>query len=185
MGSFYAEDALKIGKPRVGLLNNGSERTKGSQLQLDSYELLEKAAQDGFLNFIGNVEANGAMKGACDVLVCDGFTGNILLKSIEGTARFIMSELKGVYTKNWSTKLSALLVKKHIRGLRSKLNPDTIGGTALLGISKPVIKAHGSSNSVAICSAILQAARTADMNIAARLQENMSRMRLDEGEQGD
>jgi glycerol-3-phosphate acyltransferase PlsX len=180
MGSFYAEDALKIKSPRVGLLNNGVERTKGTQLQLDAYELLEKAAQDGHLNFIGNVEAKEAMKGACDVLVSDGFTGNILLKALEGMASLIMSELKGLYMKNWVTKLSALMMKKHIYALRSKMSSDTIGGTAMLGISVPVIKAHGSSNATAICSAIRQAAHAAGTNIAAKLQENMSRMKIDD-----
>ena len=91
MGAFYAEDTLKIEKARVGLLNNGAERTKGTELQLGTYKLLEIAGNEGYLNFVGNVEAKDAINGACDVLVCDGFTGNALLKSIEGTAGFIMS----------------------------------------------------------------------------------------------
>jgi len=186
MGSFYAESVLKLEKPRVGLLNNGTESTKGTQLQLGAYTLLENAGRDGILNFVGNVEAHEALKGACDVLVCDGFTGNILLKSLEGMAVFIMTELKQVYKKNVITKLSALLIQKHIRGLRSKLNPDTYGGTALLGILKPVIKAHGSSNATAIRSAIRQAANAAIAGEAARLQENIDRMTVGEiQESGD
>ena len=175
MGSFYSEDVLKIEKPRVGLLNNGTESTKGTTLQLETYELLKNTD----LNFIGNIEAKDAMKGGCDVLVCDGFTGNILLKAIEGTASLILSELKGVYMSNIATKLSALLIKGKMTGLKNKLNPDSVGGTALLGISKPVIKAHGSSNANAIHNAILQAVRAAESNIAQRFQENIDRMKVD------
>ena len=171
MGAFYAEDFLRIGKARVGLLNNGAERTKGTQLQLETYEMLEAAMQEGYLDFVGNVEAKDAINGACDVLVCDGFTGNALLKSIEGTASFIMSELKGVYNKNLLTKLSAALIKKQIYGLKAKMNPDSIGGTALLGISKPVIKAHGASNAFAISSAVYQAMKSAAADTATRLQQ--------------
>jgi glycerol-3-phosphate acyltransferase PlsX len=174
MGSFYAEDMLKIKSPRIGLLNNGTEKTKGTALQLETYGLLESAE----LNFIGNVEAKDAMKGVCDVLVCDGFSGNIFLKAVEGAASFINSELKNVFMSNALTKLSALFVKKKLSALKNKMNPDVIGGTALLGISKPVIKAHGSSNAKAIKNAILQAAKEAESSIAARLQDNIDRMKV-------
>ena len=180
MGAFYAEDMLNVGKARVGLLNNGAERTKGTQLQLDTYGLLESAASGGHLHFTGNVEAKDALNGACDVLVCDGFTGNALLKSIEGTAGLIMSELKGVYKKNFLTKLSAVIIKKHIYELRKKMNPDAIGGTALLGISKPVIKAHGSSNAFAVSNAISQAVNSAEAGTAARLQQALSELKTEE-----
>jgi len=179
MGSFYAEDILKINSPRVGLLNNGAESTKGTPLQLEAYALLNNAGQHGHLNFVGNIEAKEAMLGACDVLVCDGFTGNVLLKSLEGMAALIISELKNIYMQNWKSKLSALLIKKGIAGLRIKMNPDSIGGTALLGISKPVIKAHGSSNSAAIRNAINQASKSAQAGISARLQDNIDRMKVD------
>jgi len=178
MGSFYAQDVLKLESPRVGLLNNGAERTKGTPLQLEVYDLLEKAGQSGHLNFVGNIEAKDAVAGACDVLVCDGYTGNVLLKSLEGMAVLLMSELKSIYKKNLKTKLSALFIKKDFSGLRRKMNPDAIGGTALLGISKPVIKAHGSSNAAAVYGAILQAAKAAETDIATRLQENMDRMKI-------
>ena len=181
MGSYYAEDALKLASPRVGLLNNGTEPTKGTQLQLGAYDLIEKASHEGYLNFVGNVEAKEVMKGACDVLVCDGFTGNVMLKALEGMASMVMSELKGIYGKNLKTKLSGLLIKKSIYDLRAKMNPDTIGGTMLLGISKPVIKAHGSSNAAAISGAIRQAAAAATAGFAARLQENIAHMKLDDG----
>ena len=174
MGSFYAEDVLKVKSPRVGLLNNGTESTKGTTLQHETYELLKQSD----LNFIGNIEAKDAMKGACDVVVCDGFTGNIFLKSIEGTASLIMTELKNVFMRNLFTKISALLVKKQLATLKNKMNPDSVGGTALLGISKPVIKAHGSSNSKAIQNAVRQAVRAVDSDIAKRFQDNMDRMKI-------
>ena len=182
MGSFYAENILGIESPRVGQLNNGTEHTKGTPLQHKAYELLEKAKQSGDLNFIGNVEGKDAMTGACDVLVCDGFIGNIFLKAVEGAASLIMSELKKVYMKSVTTKLSALLIKKEISGLRKMMNPDSIGGTAMLGISKPVIKAHGSSNAAAISSAVRQAKSAAETNIAKRLEENISRMKIDDND---
>ena len=173
MGAFYAQDVLGINNPRVGLLNNGTEETKGTVLQLETYKLLEEAQRQSNLNFIGNVEAKDAMQGGCDVLVCDGFTGNILLKAIEGTASLIMSEFKDVFTSSAKTKLGYLLVKDKLSGLKNKLNPDVVGGTPLLGISKPVIKAHGSSGALAITNAINQACVCARANIASKLQSSL------------
>ena len=181
MGSFYAEDVLKIKSPRVGLLNNGTESTKGTALQHETYEILKNTE----LNFIGNIEAKDAMTGGCDVLVCDGFTGNVFLKTVEGTAKLILSELKGVFMSTALTKLSALFVKKQLSGLKNKMNPDTVGGTALLGISKPVIKAHGSSNAKAIQNAILQAEREVNSDIAKRFQENIERMKISVDKTGE
>ena len=185
MGAFYAETALGITAPRVGLLNNGSERTKGTQLQIETHALLEKARDSGSLNFIGNAEAKDAIEGNCDVLVCDGFTGNVLLKTLEGTAVYVMSELKAIFKANLFTKLSALMIKRNLLKLRSRMNPDNIGGTALLGISKPVIKAHGSSNANAICSAIRQAANDASLDIAGLLTENIDRMMVEKNARQD
>jgi len=174
MGSFYSEDVLKVNKPRIGLLNNGAESTKGTSLQHETYKLL----QDSNLNFIGNIESKDAMSGACDVLVCDGFTGNVFLKAIEGTASLIMSELKKVFYSNALSKLSALIIKGKLAGLKKKMNPDTVGGTALLGISKPVIKAHGSSNANAFQNAIIQAVREAQSDIAKRFSDNIEHMKV-------
>jgi glycerol-3-phosphate acyltransferase PlsX len=182
MGSYYAEDILKIDSPRVGLLNNGTEPSKGTPLQLEAYKLLEKAGQDGDINFIGNVEARGAMLGKCDVLVCDGFSGNVLLKSVEGVASLILTELGNIFTKNFLTLLSGLVVKKHLRKMRAGLDSDKVGGTMLLGILKPVIKAHGSSNAMAISNAIRAAANAVEADTAARLQTNISRMKIDEAD---
>jgi glycerol-3-phosphate acyltransferase PlsX len=183
MGSFYAERVLKIMRPRVGLLNIGTERIKGTDLQIEAYGLLEEAASDGSLNFVGNVEAKGVLAGECDVIVCDGYSGNILLKSIEGTAGALMKELKGIFTKNAVTKLAALLVKKHLYAMKERFNADKIGGTALLGISKPVIKAHGSSNALAVKSAILQAITSVNAGITNDILNNIERMKT--AENGD
>ena len=178
MGSYYAQDTLSINKPIVGLLNNGIEPNKGTELQTETYKLLKDAAVNGMLNFVGNVEPTEVMKGACDVLVCDGYTGNIFLKSIEGTAKLIMSELKIAFYTNFITKISALLMKKQLSALKNKMSAETYGGTALLGISKPVIKAHGSSSAVAITAAINQAIKAATVNTAARLGDNIEKMKL-------
>ena len=182
MGSYHAEDVLQLKNPRVGLLNNGSERTKGTPLQLEAYALLEKAGREGHINFIGNVEAKAALVDACDVLVCDGFTGNVFLKSVEGTASLLMSELKSVFKQSCMTKFAYVLLKKHFGGLKAKLDPDKVGGTMMLGISKPVIKAHGGSNAVAITNAIRQAVIAVRADTAARLQANIGRMKVEETE---
>ncbi|MCL2628130.1 MAG: phosphate acyltransferase PlsX [Oscillospiraceae bacterium] len=174
MGSFYAEDVLSVKSARIGLLNNGAEETKGTTLQQETYKLLKQSN----LNFIGNVEAKDAFKGACDVLVCDGFTGNIMLKTIEGTAKLVMSELKSVYMSSLKTKISAMMIKKNMSGLKKKLNPDETGGTALLGISKPVIKAHGSSGEIAIENAIAQAVLEVKSDIASKIKDNIESMKI-------
>lgn len=175
LGSSYMRCAMKLENPRVGLLNNGTEETKGTELQLQTYPLLTALRDEGKLNFIGNVEAKDVMKGICDVVVCDGYSGNILLKGTEGAAYFMMSLLKGALYKNLRTKLGALLLKKELTGLKDTMNVDKIGGTALLGISKPVIKAHGSSREDAVFHAIRQAVGVAESGmteaVAADLQE--------------
>ena len=180
MGSYYAQDVLKIDSPRVGLLNNGIEPTKGRPLHIEAHEMLVKSSRDGYLNFVGNVEAKDVMSGACDVLVCDGFSGNILLKSLEGMATFILSELQSIYKSSFLTQFSALFVKKSLKGLKKRMNPDTVGGTILLGVTKPVIKAHGSSNAAAIVGAVRQAISAVEANAALRLSGNISRMKIDE-----
>lgn len=180
MGSFYAESVLKINKPRVGLLNIGTERIKGTPLQLEAYNLLEEASRDGAINFIGNIESKSIMQGECDVVVSDGYTGNILLKSVEGTASFLMREIKQAFMKNTLTKLAALLMRKQLTALKERMDADKVGGTALLGISKTVVKAHGSSNADALKSAVWQAIRTVNASVADDIQNNIERMKVAE-----
>ena len=180
MGTFYAERVLKIIKPRVGLLNIGTERIKGTDLQIEAYNLLEAAAKDGSINFIGNIESKSVMFGECDVVVTDGYTGNILLKSVEGTASFLMREIKNILMKNALTKFAALLIKKHLKVLKERMDADKVGGTALLGIAKPVIKAHGSSNAAALKNAVFQAMTAVSAGIAEDIQNNIERMKIEE-----
>lgn len=179
LGSFYAARALGVERPRVGLLNIGSEDTKGDQLRRDTYQALKAAGEAGSLNFIGNIEAKEAMKGGCDVIVADGFSGNVMLKTVEGVGSFLGREIKGMFMKSLKTKVAALLVKSGLEQFKDKLNPDAIGGTPFLGLTKPVIKAHGSSGALAIENAIYQAVAAAEGNIAADIEANIERMKIE------
>ena len=153
MGSKYMEKIYGIERPRVGQLNNGTEYNKGNALQTESYQILMESG----LNFIGNVEAKDAPFGVCDVLVTDGFSGNIFLKSVEGVSKFIMNAFKEVLSANLATKVSTLTMYDKIKDMKKRFDTSEHGGAPLLGISKPVIKAHGSSDAKAIRSAVKQA----------------------------
>lgn len=178
MGSFYVKQMLGIDSPRVGLLSNGTEECKGGDLQKQAYELLHKASEAGRINFVGNIEGTDVMGGNVDVVVTDGFTGNVLLKSAEGTIKFIMKALKGVFYKNLKTKLAAAAIKADLNEMKDSLDVNKIGGTALLGISKPVIKAHGSSNEEAVFSAVRQAVAFAGAGVISEIENNIEFMRL-------
>lgn len=179
LGSFYAAKALGMERPRVGLLNIGAEDSKGDSLRREAYQALTEAGEAGHLHFIGNIEAKEAVKGGCDVVVADGFSGNVMLKTIEGTASFLGSELKGMFKKSPFTMLAALLVKGGLAAFKERLNPDTIGGTPLLGLQKPVIKAHGSSGARAIENAIYQAVRAVEADLPGEIQRNIQWMRVE------
>jgi len=178
LGSFYAARTLGIERPRVGLLNIGSEDTKGDQLRRDTYQVLKAAGEAGDLNFIGNIEAKEAVKGGCDVIVADGFSGNVMLKTVEGVGSFLGREIKNMFLQSLKTKVAALLVKGGLDQFKNQLNPDTIGGTPFLGLTKPVIKAHGSSGALAIENAVYQAVGAAEGNIAADIEANIDRMKV-------
>ncbi len=173
IGSLHAKKSLGVENPRVGLLNNGSEDSKGTPLQKETYALLKDASDRGILNFVGNVEARDVPLGAVDVVVCDGFSGNVLLKSIEGTAMFMGSLMKRMFKKNIGSKLGYLLCKSGVTELMKMLDYREIGGTQFLGIKKPVIKAHGSSDALAFRNAIRQAEEAANCNIAEELAEGL------------
>ena len=168
MGSIYMKNIFGIRQPSVGLLNNGAEEHKGTPVVAETYKLL-KASDDIF--FIGNVEGNQVMSSVCDVLVTDGFTGNITLKMLEGMGKFFMSTLKGMYKKNFLTQLSAAAVKDQLMGLKKQFDASEHGGAPLLGLSKPVIKAHGSSDAQAICNAVRQAACFVKTGVIAEITE--------------
>ena len=179
MGSYYAEHVLGRPEPKVGLLNIGVEPSKGTSLQTTVYPMLQKAAQEGRINFVGNVEAREAVEGAVDVIVSDGYSGNIFLKTMEGTGLYLVKELKGVFMENLLTKLAALLVSKGLKRMKKLMSSSEVGGTALVGISKPVIKAHGSSDAYAIKNAIRQAKQYVSSGIIESIGENVDLMRLD------
>ena len=180
MGSFYAKKLMGLESPRVGLLNIGVEESKGGELQHKTYALLKSAGEEGRLNFIGNVEASTMFLGGVDVVVADGFSGNIVLKTAEGVAKWLFKELKDVFMLSTKNKLAAAVIKKDVKGLAAKIDPNEVGGTALLGISKPVIKAHGSSNDEAFFAAIRQAAAVAESGIVNDITDNVEYMRINE-----
>ncbi len=163
MGSVYMKEMYHIKEPAVGLLNNGTEECKGTQLQQETNAILH---QSPYIRYVGNVEGNEAMLGACDVLVTDGFTGNIFLKAVEGSFRLLLKTLKREYCKNPINKFSAVLFHKSLAGMKHDFDPSEYGGSPILGISKPVIKAHGSSDAKAIKNAILQAVKYAESGVS-------------------
>jgi len=153
MGSIFMQKIMKVDNPRVGLLNIGTERGKGRELEQKAYETLQNAP----LNFIGNVEGRDPIANLCDVVVTDGFTGNVYLKTVEGMGRFMKSSLRELFSTNAGTKIGYLLSKKGVKNLSKKTDYREVGGSPLLGVKKPVIKAHGSSDEKAFKNAIKQA----------------------------
>lgn len=152
MGAIYNEKVRGIKNPRVGLLNIGTESKKGNELTRQAYELLS----DAKLNFIGNIEARELMNGVCDVAVTDGFTGNMVLKTIEGTASSVFKMVKEVLMSNFKAKMAAAVIKSDLGKLKSKMDYSEYGGASLFGLKAPVVKAHGSSDELAFFHAIRQ-----------------------------
>ena len=169
MGSIYAEKVRGISNPRIGLLNIGTEEGKGNELTKAAYDVLKAAP----INFIGNVEARDLLMGVADVVVTDGFTGNMVLKTIEGTALGFFTMLKDVYTSSLKTKVSAALVKSELGGLKKKMDYSEYGGAGLFGLNSPVIKAHGSSNANAIYNAIRQARTMVEYDVSGTIRKTI------------
>ena len=172
MGSVYMKNVHGIESPRVGLANNGAEETKGPELYVETHRLLKK---NGRINFVGNVEGRDIPMGACDVAVADGFTGNMILKTYEGAGKMFSEELKIMFRKNLLSKIGALLAMKGIKDLRKRMDYKEVGGAILLGISKPVIKAHGSSDEKAFFSAIKQAVKLVEADVIPQIQAAMEK----------
>lgn len=172
MGSIYMEKVRNIDKPRVGLLNVGTENGKGNELTKKAYELLEQLP----INFIGNVEARDLLNGVADVVVTDGFSGNVALKTIEGTAMTLFSMIKETFMSNTKTKIAAMLVKTELKGLKNELDYSEYGGAALFGLKAPVIKAHGSSNAQAIFSAIQQTINVVNQDVISKITEEVTQL---------
>ena len=178
IGSLHAKKSLGIENPRVGLLNIGTEDSKGTPLQKEAHGLLTDAAGKGLLNFIGNIEARDVLLGGVDVVVCDGFSGNVLLKSIEGTAYFMGSLMKHkIFKRNIFSMLGYLFCKKGVKEVFGMMDYREIGGTQFLGIKKPVIKAHGSSDQRAFRNAVRQAMEAAKCNIAEELEVGLASLK--------
>ena len=174
MGTVFAEEILGIARPQVRLLSIGEEPEKGNQLTLDAYGLL--AASD--LDFRGNAEGRDVLEGAADVLVSDGFTGNVALKAVEGTIRTLLDSLREEIAATAGGSLGGLLIRPAARRLRKRLDPDTYGGAYLLGLRGLVVIAHGNSSPTAIANAIRLAARGVEHDVVGRLAA-----RLQQGQQ--
>lgn len=185
MGSFYARKLMGCETPRVGLLNVGTEDTKGGTLQHQAFALLKKAGDEGRINFVGNVEGTDVFAGKAEVVVTDGFTGNVLLKTTEGVIKFMMGALKGVFYKSTVNKLAAAVLKGDLKEMKKSMDVNEVGGTALIGISKPVVKAHGSSNAASIFAAVRQAIAFAGSGLISDINANIEYMKIKgEGENG-
>lgn len=172
MGSAYMAGVCGVKDPAVGLLNIGTEEHKGTKDHAAAYGLLKEA--EG-INFIGNVEPTSLPFGVCDVLVTDGFTGNILLKSVEGMAKYIFSGIKDAYMKNFKTKVAGAMSKDVFKDVKKQFDATEYGGAPLLGIAAPVIKAHGNSNAKAICSAVRQAYRYAECGAVGHIEAEIAK----------
>ena len=173
MGSIYMQKFFGLPSPRVGLVNIGAEETKGTQLQLDAFPLLENSP----VNFIGNIEPREIPLGGCDVAVADGFTGNVILKLTEGMGKFISSEVKGLFTGGPLGMLSALGVRKQITAFKKQMDYKEYGGAPLLGAAGLVIKAHGSSDAKAFKNAIRQAVTCKKQDVVGEMAKAVTSLR--------
>lgn len=167
MGSIYSEKVRGVKNPRIGLLNIGTEEKKGSELAKQTFDLLKQSD----LNFVGNVEARDLLSGVCDVAVTDGFTGNMVLKTIEGTAMSVFSMLKTALSSSLKAKLAASVLMPNLRELKSKMDYSEYGGAGLFGLKAPVIKAHGSSDANSLFNAIRQTRDMVEKEVTKTIRE--------------
>ncbi|WP_044893802.1 phosphate acyltransferase PlsX [Bacillus alveayuensis] len=177
MGSIYSEKVRGINKPRIGLLNVGTEDQKGNDLTKRAFQLIKESG----LHFIGNVEARDLLNGVADVVVTDGFTGNVALKTIEGTAISMFSMLKSVLTSDFTSKLAAAVLKPRLLELKKKMDYSEYGGAALFGLKAPVVKAHGSSDANAVFHAVRQAREMVEKDVAGTIKQALE-SKNDQGE---
>lgn len=166
MGSVFMHNVYGVERPRVGVLNIGEELGKGNALAHAAYELL---SQDPALNFIGNIEGNDLFCGNADVAVCDGFVGNVALKSVEGVSKMLMTHLKQELTAHWLTSLGAMMIKPALRSARGKVDPNEHGGALLLGVRGVCVIAHGSSNANAIVNAVRVAKHAVESDVLGKM----------------
>lgn len=170
MGSLYMEKVMGIENPRVGLANIGVEPNKGTDLQRGAYQLMK---ENDKINFQGNTEVRDIPFTPVDVVIADGFTGNVILKVLEGTAKMLLGNIKQIFLSGTMSKLSYLGVRKGMKGLKNKFDSKKVGGAPLMGINKPVIKAHGSSNAEAMKNAIRQAKTYAEAGVIDVIRDNV------------
>ena len=175
MGSIYMEKVIGMKNPRVGLLNIGAEASKGNELTKESFELIKNAG----LNFVGNVEARDIISGVCDVCVCDGFAGNVLLKTTEGVAMTLFKLLKDEFMKSFKTKLGAMLLTGNLKNIKNRFDYTEVGGAPFLGIDGIMIKAHGSSDANAVKNAIRQAKLLYDNKCLVTIMSEISKLGVD------
>lgn len=171
MGSVYMEKVMNRPNPSVALVNNGAEETKGTPTYVQAHGMLKANPN---IRFTGNIEPRDVPAGSADVVVCDGFTGNVILKLTEGVAKMLVGEIKNVFMSSLKTKLAYLLVKDGMRGFKKKLDADEYGGALMMGVAKPVIKAHGSSNAKAFCNAIRQAKLCVENGAVESMREKLA-----------
>ena len=174
MGSLYARKALHKPQPRVALLNNGAEDSKGDGLHKEAYRLLQEASGRGLLHFTGNIEARDVLNDKADVIVADGFSGNILLKAVEGTAQYMGRQIKGIFLRSPASKLGYVFCRRGVKALQEQMDYRKVGGSMLVGITKPVIKAHGSSDAMAIRGAIRQAMDAVNSGFCDEIRANIA-----------
>ena len=170
MGKAYAKGVLGVADPRVALVNNGAEECKGTELYVESHRLLKKEEN---LRFVGNIEGRDIPLGMADVILCDGFVGNVILKLSEGFGKFISKELKAMLGGSLKGKIAALFIYSELKKFKSRLSYERYGGAPLLGTRFPIIKAHGSSKASAICSAVLQAKKCYEAGVCDMIARDM------------
>lgn len=170
MGSVYARNVRKIENPKVALLNIGSEHHKGDEVHQETYKLLENMKE---INFVGNIEGKEILDGDVDVIVTDGFTGNVALKTIEGVAKVLVKSLKESLMSSTRTKVGALMAKPGLKQLMKKFDTKAAGGALMMGFEKPVIKAHGSSDAIAFENAINLAFEMISSNVVEKMKEGL------------
>ena len=181
MGSVYMENVLHIQNPRVALANVGTEDHKGGELQHEAFRLLKNSG----LNFIGNMEARDFPAGACDVIVADGFTGNIIIKMYEGVAKELMKKIKEMFMKNAKTKLAALMIKKDIYELKQYFDYNRYGAAPVMGSAKPVLKTHGSAKAETIVTSMRSVIDFINSDVTGKIADRLAKLKEEKGEKTD
>ena len=180
MSSIYLKNTYGIEKPAIGLLNIGTEETKGNELVRESYKLLKEKSEELDINFVGNVEGRDAFSGEIDAIVTDGFTGNVFLKTTEGLGKFVKRSLVESFTQNIFTKISYLIAHKPIKTLSKVMDYKSYGGALFLGVKKPVVKAHGSSDELLFEYTIIQAEKFVENKAVEHMIEKFEKQQKQE-----